>query len=115
MEEVDCYQGGQVCHECNEHDVEVLLHVNGFKLLTINYFDTAPFQGVACPVKLRANLTNGILQGEGLHLTLAPIVSVTAKVAGVFVGLHASCACLRETLTSVVVTPLTYFGFRISF
>ena len=137
VEEVDCYQGGQVRKERNEQDVEVLLHVYGVKLLIVNNFECLVPHGPACVCEVPLGLADGLLFRERLDPVWAfPVVAVVPVVdiilEGVQLGVgsgplvvgalgwitfpdvHASCVCLRETLTSVVVTPLTYLGLRIS-
>ena len=139
VEEVDCYQGGQVRNERHEYDVEVSLHLNRFKLLIVNDFECLVPHSPPRVCEVPLGLADGFLLRERLHLVrAAPIIAVPPVVDVVFEGVHLRFgsvplvvsalgwiafpnvhapmvfAVSRATLTFVVVTPLTKSGLRTS-
>jgi len=111
--------------------------VNGVKLLIINDFECLVPHGPprvcevplgtsdgllfrecldpvwAFPVVSVASVVDIILEGVQLGLGLVPLV-VSSLGWVTFPNVHASCVCLRETLTLVVAVPLMKLGLRTS-
>ena len=131
VEEVDCHQGSQVRNERHEHDVEVFLHVNVFKLLIVNDFECLVPHGPPRVCEVPLGTADGLLLRGCLHpVWPTPIIAVTAVVDVVLEGVqlcfglvplvvgalgwvafpnvHAPMvlAVSRDTFTFVVVTPL---------
>ena len=89
VEEVDCYQGSQVRNERHEHDVKVLLHLNGVKLLIVNDFECLVPHGPARVCEVPLGTADGFLLRESLDsVRSAPIISVAPVVDIILEGVH---------------------------
>jgi hypothetical protein len=107
VEEVDCYQGGQVCHERHEYDVEVLLHLNGVKLLVVNDFECLVPHSPPCVCEVPFGLSDGFVLRDCLQPVWAtPIIAVTSVVDIILEGVQ-----LGFGSVPLVVCPTPWVAF----